>query len=141
MRIHERRFDPHSSPHGSRRARARTAAAAPRALNTPPPNSCSTRPLRESGADQSIRRGRITMQQQLIIFDTTMRDGEQSPGAAMSKDDKVRIGRQLEKLRVDGIEAAFATPSPADVEAICAPADAPNDSTLCSLARAHHHSL
>ena len=39
------------------------------------------------------------------IFDTTMRDGEQSPGAAMSRDDKVRIGKQLEKLKVDVIEA------------------------------------
>jgi isopropylmalate/homocitrate/citramalate synthase len=48
------------------------------------------------------------MQDQLIVFDTTMRDGEQSPGASMTRDDKVRIGKQLEKLRVDVIEAGFA---------------------------------
>ena len=81
------------------------------------------------------------MQQQLIIFDTTMRDGEQSPGAAMSRDDKVRIGRQLEKLRVDVIEAGFAASSPGDFEAIRAVADAVKDSTVCSLARANDHDV
>ena len=75
------------------------------------------------------------MQDQLIIFDTTMRDGEQSPGASMTKDDKVRIGKQLEKLRVDVIEAGFAAASPGDFEAIRAVAAAVKDSTVCSLAR------
>ena len=41
----------------------------------------------------------------LIIFDTTMRDGEQSPGASMTKEEKIRIGRQLERMKVDIIEA------------------------------------
>src|SRR5258706_3337676 len=77
------------------------------------------------------------MQDQLIIFDTTMRDGEQSPGAAMTKDDKVRIGKQLERLRVDVIEAGFAASSPGDFEAIRAVATAVKDSTVCSLARAN----
>ena len=44
----------------------------------------------------------------LVIFDTTLRDGEQSPGASMTKDEKVRIAKALEKLRVDVIEAGFA---------------------------------
>ena len=79
--------------------------------------------------------------QQLIIFDTTMRDGEQSPGAAMSRDDKVRIGRQLEKLRVDVIEAGFAASSPGDFEAIRAVAEAVKESTVCSLARANDHDV
>jgi 2-isopropylmalate synthase len=79
--------------------------------------------------------------QQLIIFDTTMRDGEQSPGAAMTKDDKVRIGKQLEKLRVDVIEAGFAASSPGDFEAIRAVAEAVKDSTICSLARANDHDV
>src|SRR6187455_1021098 len=79
--------------------------------------------------------------QQLIIFDTTMRDGEQSPGAAMTRDDKVRIGRQLEKLRVDVIEAGFAAASPGDFEAIRAVAAAVKDSTICSLARANDHDV
>ena len=77
------------------------------------------------------------MQDQLIIFDTTMRDGEQSPGAAMSRDEKVRIGKQLERLRVDVIEAGFAAASPGDFEAIRAVAAAVKDSTVCSLARAN----
>jgi len=81
------------------------------------------------------------MQQPLIIFDTTMRDGEQSPGAAMSRDDKVRIGRQLEKLRVDVIEAGFAASSPGDFEAIRAVAAAVKDSTICSLARANDNDV
>jgi len=74
---------------------------------------------------------------QVIIFDTTMRDGEQSPGAAMTKDEKVRIGKQLERLRVDVIEAGFAASSPGDFEAIRAVAAIVRDSTVCSLARAN----
>src|SRR5258708_14696140 len=77
------------------------------------------------------------MQDQLIIFDTTMRDGEQSPGAAMTQDDKVRIGKQLERLRVDVIEAGFAASSPGDFEAIRAVGAAVKDSTVGSLARAN----
>ena len=49
---------------------------------------------------------------QLIIFDTTLRDGEQSPGASMTKDEKIRVARQLERMRVDVIEAGFAAASP-----------------------------
>jgi len=72
----------------------------------------------------------------LIIFDTTMRDGEQSPGASMTKEEKVRIGKHLEKMRVDVIEAGFAAASQGDFEAIHAVATAVRDSTVCSLARA-----
>ncbi len=72
----------------------------------------------------------------LIIFDTTMRDGEQSPGASMTKEEKVRIGKQLEKMRVDVIEAGFAAASQGDFEAIHAVASAVRDSRVCSLARA-----
>ncbi len=72
----------------------------------------------------------------LIIFDTTMRDGEQSPGASMTKEEKVRIGKQLEKMKVDVIEAGFAAASPGDFEAIHAVASAVKDSTVCSLSRA-----
>ena len=81
------------------------------------------------------------MQDQLIIFDTTMRDGEQSPGAAMSRDEKVRIAKQLERLRVDVIEAGFAASSPGDFEAIRAVAAAVKDSTVCSLARANDNDV
>ena len=47
------------------------------------------------------------MKNKLIIFDTTLRDGEQSPGASMTREEKVRIARQLERMRVDVIEAGF----------------------------------
>jgi len=76
------------------------------------------------------------MSEKLIIFDTTLRDGEQSPGASMTKDEKVRIARILEKMRVDVIEAGFAIASPGDFEAVKAVAEAVKDSTVCSLARA-----
>ncbi len=72
----------------------------------------------------------------LIIFDTTLRDGEQSPGAAMTKEEKIRIARQLERLGVDVIEAGFAAASPGDAEAIKAIAQIIQNSTVCSLARA-----
>ena len=72
----------------------------------------------------------------LIIFDTTMRDGEQSPGASMTKEEKVRIGKHLEKMKVDVIEAGFAAASQGDFEAIQAVATAVRESTVCSLARA-----
>ena len=58
------------------------------------------------------------MKERLIIFDTTMRDGEQSPGASMTKEEKLRIARQLERMRVDVIEAGFAASSPGDFDAV-----------------------
>jgi len=74
---------------------------------------------------------------QLLIFDTTLRDGEQSPGAAMTREEKMRIARQLEKMRVDIIEAGFAAASPGDFEAIRSIAEVIKESTVCSLARAN----
>ncbi len=72
----------------------------------------------------------------VIIFDTTLRDGEQSPGASMTRDEKLRIAKQLEKMRVDVIEAGFAIASPGDFESVKAIADTIKDSTICSLSRA-----
>ncbi|MCT9809065.1 2-isopropylmalate synthase [Acidovorax sp. Be4] len=81
------------------------------------------------------------MADQLIIFDTTLRDGEQSPGASMTRDEKLRIARQLERLRVDVIEAGFAASSNGDFEAVQAIARAVKDSTICSLARANDRDI
>lgn len=72
----------------------------------------------------------------LIIFDTTLRDGEQSPGASMTKAEKIRIAKMLEKLGVDVIEAGFAIASVGDFEAVKAVAETVKESTICSLARA-----
>jgi len=76
------------------------------------------------------------MSEQLIIFDTTLRDGEQSPGASMTRDEKVRIAKALERMRVDVIEAGFPIASEGDFESVKAVADAIKDSTVCGLARA-----
>ncbi len=81
------------------------------------------------------------MTDQLIIFDTTLRDGEQSPGASMTRDEKLRIARQLERLKVDVIEAGFAASSQGDFEAIHTIARAVRDSTVCSLSRANEHDI
>src|SRR3954464_15717712 len=78
---------------------------------------------------------------QLIIFDTTLRDGEQSPGAAMTKEEKIRIARQLEKLGVNIIEAGFAAASQGDFDAIHAIANTIKKSTVCSLARASENDV
>ena len=77
------------------------------------------------------------MADHLIIFDTTLRDGEQSPGASMTKDEKMRIAKQLERLRVDVIEAGFPASSNGDWAAVHAIAGAIKDSTVCGLARAN----
>ncbi|TVT57654.1 MAG: 2-isopropylmalate synthase [Sedimenticola thiotaurini] len=72
----------------------------------------------------------------LYIFDTTLRDGEQSPGASMTKDEKLRIAKALEKMRVDIIEAGFPIASPGDFDAVQSIARTIKDSTVCGLARA-----
>jgi len=77
----------------------------------------------------------------LIIFDTTMRDGEQSPGASMTKDEKLRIARALERMRVDVIEAGFPASSNGDFEAVRAIANVIKDSTVCGLCRANDRDI
>jgi len=72
----------------------------------------------------------------VIIFDTTLRDGEQSPGASMTGEEKLRIARQLERMRVDVIEAGFAIASPGDFQAVKTIADTIKESRVCSLSRA-----
>ena len=81
------------------------------------------------------------MADQLIIFDTTLRDGEQSPGASMTKDEKLRIARQLERLKVDVIEAGFAASSNGDFDAVQLIANSIKDSTICSLSRANDRDI
>ncbi len=78
----------------------------------------------------------MAAEKKLIIFDTTLRDGEQSPGASMTEDEKVRIAKALEKLGADVIEAGFPVASPGDFNAVAAVAATINDSIVCGLARA-----
>ena len=75
-------------------------------------------------------------QDKLIIFDTTLRDGEQSPGASMTAEEKVRIAKALEKMGVDVIEAGFPIASPGDFKAVLAVSKVVRDSRVCGLARA-----
>ena len=72
----------------------------------------------------------------VIIFDTTLRDGEQSPGASMNLEEKVKIALTLEDMGVDIIEAGFPIASNGDFEAVQAVALAVKNSTICGLARA-----
>lgn len=74
--------------------------------------------------------------EKLYIFDTTLRDGEQSPGASMTADEKLRIARMLEKLGVDIIEAGFAIASEGDFMAIQSIAKTIKETVICSLSRA-----
>ena len=70
------------------------------------------------------------------IFDTTLRDGEQSPGASMTRDEKVRIAKTLEKMGVDVIEAGFPVSSPGDFTSVVEIAKIVKNATVCGLTRA-----
>jgi len=72
----------------------------------------------------------------VIVFDTTMRDGEQSPGASMSLEEKLELAKILEEMRVDVIEAGFPIASNGDFEAVRQIAEIVTESTVCGLARA-----
>ncbi len=81
------------------------------------------------------------MKEHLVIFDTTLRDGEQSPGASMTREEKLRVARQLERMQVDVIEAGFAAASPGDFDAIQSIARIVTGSTVCSLARSNENDI
>jgi len=72
----------------------------------------------------------------IIVFDTTLRDGEQSPGCSMNTEEKIKVALQLEKLGVDVIEAGFAAASPGDFDAVSRIAEVVRNSSICSLSRA-----
>lgn len=81
------------------------------------------------------------MKEKVYIFDTTLRDGEQSPGASMNKAEKVRIATQLEKLGVDALEAGFPAASEGDFEAVAEVAQKVVNSEVVALARASVHDI
>jgi len=76
------------------------------------------------------------MTQHIKIFDTTLRDGEQSPGASMNVEEKILVAKQLARLNVDIIEAGFAFSSPGDFESVQRIGQEVKGPTVCSLARA-----
>jgi len=77
----------------------------------------------------------------VIIFDTTLRDGEQAAGGTLNIQEKLQIARQLEKLGVDIIEAGFPISSPGDFEAVKLIAKEVRTPVICALARAHPHDI
>ena len=74
----------------------------------------------------------MTTKENVLIFDTTLRDGEQSAGIGLTLDEKMEIARQLERLGVDIIEAGFAASSPGDFEAVSAIAKEVRTPTIAS---------
>ena len=76
------------------------------------------------------------MPDKIHIFDTTLRDGEQSAGIAFTPEEKLEIARQLEKLGVDIIEAGFPCSTPGDLEAVQVISREVRGATICALARA-----
>ncbi len=79
--------------------------------------------------------------EKVTIFDTTLRDGEQAPGASMSISEKLEVARQLEKMKVDVIEAGFPVSSPAQFEATRLVAEELSGPVICGLARAHEKDI
>jgi len=73
--------------------------------------------------------------ERVIIFDTTLRDGEQSPGASMNREEKLQVARALERMKVDVIEAGFPIASPGDFDAVKAIAEEIQQSSIAALAR------
>ena len=79
--------------------------------------------------------------EKIIIFDTTLRDGEQAPGATMNIEEKLLIAKALEKMRVDVIEAGFPAASEGDFSAVNRIAKTIKNSTICGLARAKKNDI
>jgi len=75
------------------------------------------------------------MKKQITIFDTTLRDGEQSPGASLQKNEKLEIAHQLNRLGVDVIEAGFPIASPDDLDAVKLISKKVKGPVICALAR------
>src|SRR5512132_3567501 len=93
-----------------------------------------TTPQADSGVSEST--APRAERDRVIVFDTTMRDGEQSPGASMSHDEKLELAKILEEMRVDVIEAGFPIASNGDFEAVRQIAEIVTESTVCGLSRA-----
>ncbi len=77
----------------------------------------------------------------VIIFDTTLRDGEQSPGASLTSEEKIKVAEQLERLGVDVIEAGFPIASPDDAKAVSIIGERIKNSVVCALARCREEDI
>src|ERR1700761_2047800 len=88
------------------------------------------------GPEVATQAAPVSDKNRVIIFDTTMRDGEQAPGASMSLDEKLELAKILEEMRVDVIEAGFPIASNGDFEAVRKVSEIVTESTVAGLARA-----
>ena len=83
----------------------------------------------------------MTISNEVLIFDTTLRDGEQSPGATMTHDEKLEIAEMLDEMGVDIIEAGFPIASEGDFKAVSEIAAQSKSATICGLARANYKDI
>src|ERR1700734_32131 len=90
-----------------------------------------------TNSDSARDRAADAPKDRIVIFDTTMRDGEQSPGASMSLEEKLELAKILEELGVDVIEAGFPIASNGDFEAVREVSKIVKNSTIAGLCRAH----
>src|ERR1700728_4835863 len=88
-----------------------------------------------NGASPAAGNAAAADAERVLIFDTTLRDGEQSPGISLNKQEKLEIAQQLSRLGVDVIEAGFPIASPGDFEAVQAIAREVEGPIICGLAR------
>ncbi|MEO0887407.1 MAG: hypothetical protein AAFY54_16000, partial [Cyanobacteria bacterium J06648_10] len=113
-------------------------ASADNSVHATDANATHTSNASDSSKSSSSKNDR-TENDRVLIFDTTLRDGEQSPGATMNVAEKLAVARQLARLKVDIIEAGFPFASPGDFEAVHTIANEvgiPGGPTICGLARA-----
>src|SRR5207302_8594368 len=96
---------------------------------------------RRDGCLGRMREMPETPADRVVVFDTTLRDGEQAPGASMDLEQKLAVARALQALGVDVVEAGFPAASPGDFEAVAAVARELEGPTVCALARAHREDI
>ena len=95
----------------------------------------------DAAKSQPSRAEQAQSQPKVIIFDTTLRDGEQSPGATMTHDEKLEIAGLLDEMGVDVIEAGFPIASEGDFAAVTDISKRSKNSTICGLARANYKDI
>src|SRR5438270_372726 len=126
---------------GSRSASLRSRGSARCSPRRPPADTdLSTRQVRLRFGETAEEEHKVAFRK-ITIFDTTLRDGEQSPGIALNPDEKAEIAEQLERLGADVIEAGFPISSPGDFEGVRTVAEAVSASTVAALARTRQEDI
>src|SRR3954453_386639 len=108
---------------------------------TRPSGAHANRPHHRYACMEAVPGRRAVSSRRIAVFDTTLRDGEQSPGIALRPDEKAEVAGQLERLRVGVLEAGFAAASPGDAEGVRAVARSVDSVTVASLARTRREDI